>query len=220
MSLYVVATPIGNKKDISARALETLKRADVIIGEEERELNRFLTSQSLNPQKIELLNEHTKPHELKILIDLCKTQEVCLVSDCGTPGFQDPGADLVKGCHKNKIKVTSLPGASSLMCLLSLSGERLDRFHFFGFLPQKTEERDKAWDWISKQSFPLIVMDTPYRFNKTLEEAKKFCPDMALVIGCDFTTHEEEVFLGIARDIISKIPKAKREFLIILIPPN
>lgn len=217
MPLYLIATPIGNKKDISLRALETLGTSQVIIGEEEKELNKFLNIHKLNPPQTELLNEHSKPHDIHRLTELCKTQLVSLITDCGTPGFHDPGADLVKSCRRQNINVTALPGASSLMCLLSLCGERLDRFHFYGFLPQKTEDRLTTWQWISEQKFPVLVMDTPYRYNKTVEEVHQFCPNKKVIIGCDFTTPEEEVISASSKEIVNKVKKEKREFLIAII---
>src|SRR5205809_5485186 len=103
MSLFVVAIPIGNPKDITLRALEELKNADLIIGEEKRELFRFLKPLGLHEKKVELLNEHTRADDLHYLIEACATQNVCLISDCGTPGFCDPGSDLVAGCRTKGI---------------------------------------------------------------------------------------------------------------------
>lgn len=216
MSLYVIATPIGNNKDISLRALDTLKKSDVIIGEEEKELNRFLNIHKIDIPQLELLNEHTKQHELNALVLLCQEKEVSLITDCGTPGFNDPGADLVKACRRKGVKIVTLPGASSLMCLLSLCGERLDRFHFYGFLPQKTEEREVAWQWIEAQKFPVIIMDTPYRYNKTVEECAKYCANKKIIIGCDFTSENEEIITKLGKEL-ANIPKAKREFLIAIV---
>ncbi len=121
MSLFIVATPIGNPKDITLRALEELKNADLIIGEEKRELFRFLKPLELHEKKVAFLNEHTQPRDFEELVSACEDENVCLVSDCGTPGFCDPGSELVAACRKKGIAVTPIPGASSLMTLLSVS---------------------------------------------------------------------------------------------------
>src|SRR5690606_7703502 len=117
MSLNVVATPIGPLDDITLRALQCLKDADLVIGEERKVTLQRLKHWGLLPKPIRLLNEHTEPDEVEELADLCRTQNVALISDCGTPGFCDPGADLVRLCREKKIEIRALPGASSLLSL-------------------------------------------------------------------------------------------------------
>ncbi|MGZ3797060.1 MAG: SAM-dependent methyltransferase [Pseudobdellovibrionaceae bacterium] len=133
--LYVVATPIGDVNEISLRALEVLKAAEVIICESTKEASKLLRAHGISGKTYELLNEHTTAEEVKALAEICATQTAALVSDCGTPGFCDPGAHLVKLCRQKKIPVKSVLGASALMGLLSLSGERIDQFIFRVLLP-------------------------------------------------------------------------------------
>src|SRR5437868_15076635 len=120
--LYVVATPIGDTSEISLRALEILKSAEVIICESTKEASKLLRAHGITGKTYELLNEHTTPDEVKALCEICANKNVALVSDCGTPGFCDPGAHLVKLCRQKKILVKSVLGPSALMGLLSLSG--------------------------------------------------------------------------------------------------
>ena len=115
MSLSVIATPIGNLGDISYRSVEILKAADLIIGEERKVVSKLIKHLSLGRKEIELLNEHSDQEDLDFLLNECRIKTIALVSDCGTPGFCDPGALLVKACRKAGIKIDILPGASSLM---------------------------------------------------------------------------------------------------------
>src|SRR5438045_691923 len=115
MSLFVVATPIGNYADLSLHAIDVLKSCDLVIGEEKREVELLLKRAGAFPKSYELLNEHSRPADVEKLVLECAHKTVALVSDCGTPGFCDPGADLVHLCRKKGISIKALPGPSSLM---------------------------------------------------------------------------------------------------------
>jgi 16S rRNA (cytidine1402-2'-O)-methyltransferase len=217
-SLTLVATPLGNKDDIGLRALEILKKSEVIILEERKESSAFLRSHGISGKEYPLLNEHTTSEELQALKHLCSEKDVALITDCGTPGFCDPGADLVRVCRQAKIPVYSVPGPSSLMMLLSLSGRRIDEFHFRGFIPQETEERTRFWKGLGSEKSPLVFMDTPYRFQKTLEEWKVFAPELQGLLGLDFTQSSEMVWEGSgAQLVLDNYPK-KAEFLLMIFP--
>ncbi|MCB0351594.1 MAG: methyltransferase, partial [Bdellovibrionales bacterium] len=142
--LFIVATPIGNYSDITLRALELLKTCDILIGEEHRVASTMLKKLGLEQREIYLLNEHSNKKDIDELVKLCAEKNVALISDCGTPGFSDPGAELIERCRKNNIQVSSAPGASSLMTLLSLSSQRINQFVFVGFLPANNEARVEA----------------------------------------------------------------------------
>jgi 16S rRNA (cytidine1402-2'-O)-methyltransferase len=150
--LFVVALPIGNLDDISLRALRLLKEADIIIGEERKVLMPMLKSfgVDIHSKQMEFLNEHSKKEDILELKNFCKEKNVVLVSDCGTPVFCDPGAHLIDACRKENIEIKSVPGASSLMTLLSLSSQKLEKFYFYGFLPREKEDRMREIQKISK----------------------------------------------------------------------
>ena len=168
MSLSIVSTPIGNLDDITLRAIESLRKADVIIGEEYREVTTLLKRLDIPKPQLELLNEHSKEDDLQELLKLCLEKNVALVSDCGTPGFCDPGAHLVKLCRDHGLDVKPVPGASSLMALLAVSGRKLQSFYFRGFLPAKKELRQSALKEVAKDSRNQVIMYTPYRLSKLL----------------------------------------------------
>ena len=223
MGLHLIATPIGNDQDISLRALDFLKTVEIIILEEFKESTRFLRAHGIvkgEGKTFEQLNEHSTKEDIQRLADLCEKREVALITDCGTPGFCDPGADLVRECRKRKLTVRTLPGASSLMALLSLSSERLDQFVFRGFLPAENEAREKAWKETQKETRALIIMDTPYRFQKTLQEVKQFFPDRKMLLALDLTSENERVFENYAAEILKETLPQKAEFLALVYPTN
>lgn len=214
--LYVVATPIGDVSEISLRALEVLKAADVIICESTKEASKLLRAHGITGKTYELLNEHTTPDEVKALGEICATKNAALVSDCGTPGFCDPGAHLVKLCRQKKILVKSVLGASALMGLLSLSGERIDQFVFRGFLPAETEARRKALQEIQKEKRPMVLMDTPYRLKKTLGDLQEFFPRRRALLVLNLSQEEERIIEGTGEQLLKQLPFDKAEFMILL----
>ncbi len=216
MSLNVVATPIGPLEDITLRALQCLKEAELVIGEERKVTLQRLKHWGLLPKPIRLLNEHTEPDEVVELAELCRSQNVALISDCGTPGFCDPGADLVRLCREKGIDVHPLPGASSLLSLLSVSGRRLDRFLFYGFLSNKSEIRAQQLKELKTHKAPVILMDTPYRLTKLLEELAQQFPQRTICLGLDLTQETEAVLEGKATEILAQVRGQKREFILIL----
>lgn len=214
--LKLVAIPIGNPMDISARGLEALKAAEVIILEERKEGTSFLRAHGITQKDYRQLNEHSTAEDLAELVQLCAEKNVALITDCGTPGFCDPGADLVRECRKKKIQIQSLPGASSLMTLLSLSSKRLNEFYFKGFLPLETEHRATYWKKLANDSQTVILMDTPYRLQKTLQEWKSFAPQKVGLLAMDLTQETELIFEGTAEEILKQSLPNKAEFLILM----
>jgi 16S rRNA (cytidine1402-2'-O)-methyltransferase len=218
LSLTLVATPIGNDQDISQRALEFLKSCQVIILEEFKESSRFLRAHGIAGRTLEQLNEHSKPEDIGRLVEICRAQDVALITDCGTPGFCDPGADLVRACRTQGIPVRSLPGASSLMTLLSLSSRRLDQFVFRGFIPAENEARKKSWLELQKEKRALILMDTPYRFQKMLAETAEYFPDRQILLGLNLTSDDEKVLEGLPRQVSKQELPNKAEFMLLIYP--
>lgn len=218
MSLCLIATPIGNPGDISLRAIQTLKESDFIIGEEKRELMPFLKAHGLEKREVDFLNEHSRPADVENFVELCRTKKVCLVSDCGTPGFCDPGADLVAACRKAGVQVYAVPGASSLMTLVSLAGMKLNSFVFMGFLPAENEARKKTLEDLKRERRAVVLMDTPYRLSKLLGELSEAVPNRRIVIGCDLTKSNEVILEGPINVVKNKIGDVKAEFILVLAP--
>lgn len=220
MSLFIVATPIGNPEDISLNALETLRTADLIIGEEMKALRQILKHAGIQAKNLDQLNEHSTPQDIKFFFEECQTKRVALVSDCGTPGFCDPGSELVKVCHKNGIPVHPVPGASSLMALISVAGVRLDQFTFAGFLPAKNELRDVAWKAIVRETRPVIIMETPYRCEKLMTELTAKVPKRLCVIGLNLTQAREKIIRSKAKELPQMAPFGENEPIVLIMPEN
>ncbi len=218
MGLTLVATPIGQDQDISLRALDLLKNVEHIILEEFKESTRFLRAHGIAGKNYEQLNEHSTAEDLKRLTELCDKSEVALITDCGTPGFCDPGADLVRECRKRGIRVRTFPGASSLMGILSLSSERLDQFVFRGFIPAENEARKKALQELQKEGRAFVLMDTPYRFQKMLSEANEYFSDRRILLTLDLTQETEKILEGTPAQVLKSELPAKAEFMLLVYP--
>ncbi len=214
--LYVVATPIGEYSEISLRALEIFNKCETIICESTKETSKLLRAHGISGKKYELLNEHTTMEEKKSLAQLCAQNDIALVSDCGTPGFCDPGADVVRFCRQANIPVKSVLGASSLMGLLSLSGERIDQFVFRGFLPAETEARGKALRELTKEKRPIIIMDTPYRLKKTLTDMKEHFAQRRFLLAMNLSQEEEQIIEGSIDKVINQSKHEKAEFMLLI----
>ena len=217
MSLTLIAVPIGNLGDITLRALNSLKEADLYIGEERKPMFRLLKELGITtPEKFELLNEHSSPDEIKDLAKLCKDQRAVLLTDCGTPGFSDPGAELVSACRDLGIPVTSNPGPSSLTTFMSLCGVRLEKFDFLGFPPRDSEQRQQFFKQLAQSKHAVIIMDTPYRLQKCLGELSQNAPNKKLVLGLDLTKENEQFFTGTTLEVSKKCQDNKREFMALI----
>lgn len=217
MSLKLVSVPIGHPDDISARALQTLREAEVIIGEETKPLFQLLKHHNIpRPAMAEFLNEHSKDVDIDFFVGLCRDKKVALVTDCGTPGFCDPGAVLVKRCRAEGIAVSAVPGASSLMVLLSLCGLDLKEFYFRGFLPANNEKRREELQRLKKMKAPLVLMDTPYRFRALIEDLRHTHPQSRCVLGLNLTQDNERIIDSqIAKLNFAELPE-KAEFILVV----
>ncbi len=214
--LYLVATPIGDISEISLRALEILKNADLVICESTKEASKLLKSHGLKAKEYRVLDEHSRPDDHLELLEICKEKIVALVSDCGTPGFCDPGAELVGLCRRNKVVVKSVLGPSSLMGLLSLAGRKVPQFHFRGFLPAENEERKRSWLELKKTKDAIILMDTPYRLGKLLAETKEHFPGRPVLLTINLSQENEMVLEGRIEDVVNAWNQEKAEFMLLL----
>ncbi|PID29853.1 MAG: 16S rRNA (cytidine(1402)-2'-O)-methyltransferase [Candidatus Cloacimonadota bacterium] len=217
--LYVVATPIGNYDDITLRAVNVLKEADLIIMEERKSGHRLLRHLGIK-KDFELLNEHNEKEQTYALFQklLYGNISAALISDAGTPLLADPGNNLVHVCNQNGIQVIPVPGPSSIMTALMASGLHMQNFLYYGFLPAKKEDRQEALKKIAYTPYDLIFLDTPYRLKQVLNDMKTVLGKNREVIVCyKLTMPEEKILWGNLEEMCfmtSELPKG--EFVILL----
>lgn len=220
--LYIVATPIGNPQDITLRAIETLRSVDAVICEERKDGSRLLKQLEIIGKPLIELNEHNESDMIQqVLIELMNGRNMALVSDCGTPVFSDPGKQLLKLMSEMRIKVVPVPGASSLMAALSVCPFDMENFTFLGFLPPKTEQRAAVLQKHKFSECPLILMDTPYRLVKLLDEVSRtFGRQQQIFLALDLTLPSEMTCLGTVQDVAAQAQGRKAEFILILDRPQ
>ena len=223
-TLTLVPTPIDDETLLLPSTKELLENAfsnnDLILLEEIKEGRRRWLRYGLPREAIEtfvLYNEHTR---LDILEDIIKSlksnKNVFLMSDCGLPAFCDPGQKLVDRCHDLGIKVTATPFANSIALAIALSGFNHSRFIFEGFIPANKELRLKELKRILKQKEVSILMDTPYRLKKLLDEIEQIMPQRRVFLGLDLNQPTEELLRGYVTVIRKRLKDIKREFILIL----
>lgn len=217
-TLFIVSTPIGNLGDITLRAVDTLRKADGVVCEGFRQASTLLKRLEIPEKKLLLLDEHDDGGQAEsILHELLIGSRLALISDCGTPGFEDPGSRLVARCLENDIQVVPVPGASSLMAALSISPLPLKNFYFAGFLPQKKPLRDREFHKLKRLKEPLILMDTPYRLERLLSEICEHLGGNRLVtLALDLTLPGETILHGSVEHIRVRVADRKGVFILII----
>lgn len=217
--LYLVATPIGNLDDMTIRAIETLKRADIVVYEERKEGSRLLRHFGIE-KPVESLNEHNEAASTFIILDHLKNgKHVAVVSDCGTPVFSDPGQLLVRKAVDQGVKIVPIPGASSLMPALTVSGFSIDQFVFYGWLSPKRPRRIVELQQLRRELRAIILMDTPYRLVPLMKDiAEVFGTTRRICVAFDLTMPDEEIFHGTAPVLASQFEKEDRkgEFVVVI----
>jgi 16S rRNA (cytidine1402-2'-O)-methyltransferase len=218
-TLYLVATPIGNFEDITFRALTVLRSADLVIVEERREGERLLRHFAIHTP-VETLNEHNEAAAThQILQHLRAGKSVALVSDCGTPVFSDPGRMLVRKAIQDKIRIVPLPGASSLMPALTVSGFSIDQFLFYGWLSPKKERRRAELRQLLVEKKTIVLMDTPYRLVPLLRDlAETFGTARRVCVALNISLPDERMFYGTAPELYREFSakETKGEFVIVV----
>lgn len=207
--IYLVATPIGNLSDISMRAIETLKNADIIACEDTRNTIRLLNH-------FEIKGHLTSYHEYNKIdkaYELCEKvkegKNIAFVSDAGMPAISDPGYELVDIAYKEGLEVTVVPGASAVVSALAISGISSRRFAFEGFLPADKNEKKEILTELSQESRTLILYEAPHRLLKTLKELFEYIGNRNIAIVREITKLHEEVLRGKLADIIADYESEK-----------
>lgn len=216
--LYVVATPIGNLGDISQRALEVLESCDLVAAEDTRHTQKLLSHFGIKKPLISYY-EHNKISRGPILLEKLQSGEnIALVSDAGTPGISDPGADLIKSATELGLEVTMLPGPVAGIMALVLSGLPTDKFVFEGFIGTDNKKRQEFAEMIISEMRTIIIYEAPHRLLKTLELLEKNISDRKIAVCRELTKAHEEVLRGTAKEHILHFTQTepRGEFVLII----
>ncbi len=218
--LYIIATPIGNKDDITIRAISTLKNVDIVCAEDTRVTSKLFTLLGIPKKQFISINEYSTENNInKIISFIEEGKNMAYVSDAGTPGISDPGAVLVNKCRLSEIDIIPIPGPSAITTALSVSGIRDTAFLFYGFLPHKNG-RKKILNELFSYKKNIVLYESVHRFLKLLSEIKDINNDQEILVCREMT----KIFENIKFDNVSNIEKyylenkdtIKGEFVIII----
>ncbi|TSC90831.1 MAG: 16S rRNA (cytidine1402-2'-O)-methyltransferase [Parcubacteria group bacterium Gr01-1014_2] len=219
--LYVVATPIGNLKDITLRALEVLKEVDFILAEDTRETLKLLNFYTVKTPVISYF-QHSSLKKIDHILGLLEQgKNLALVSDAGTPGINDPGGKLIEEVVKkfgDSVWVVPVPGPNAAITALSICGFNTDRFLFLGYPPHK-KGRKKFFTEISQSKYPVVFYESVHRILKTLNELNQFenLKDRQTVVARELTKKFETIYRGTISEILPQIEKQKLgEFAVVI----
>ena len=203
--LYLVATPIGNLKDITLRALETLAGADLVLCEDTRHTARLFSAYAIRTLRSPLHEHNERERIAGVLAQIAEGKAVALVSDAGTPLLSDPGFPLVRAAREKGIAVFAVPGASALLAGLTVSGLPTDSFAFFGFLPPKTGARTNALIPLAGRPETLIFYESPKRLAASLADmAQVFGGSRNAAVALELTKKFERVAEGSLADLVAR----------------
>jgi 16S rRNA (cytidine1402-2'-O)-methyltransferase len=192
-TLYVVSTPIGNLADITLRAIETLKTADLIAAEDTRHTKILLGRYGINTPTTSYF-EYNKIRKTDYLLRVLKEgRSVALVSDAGTPGISDPGYKIIRMCIDGGIPVVPIPGPSGLITALTVSGKPTDRFTFEGFLSPKPIKRKNRLKKLRDEKRTVVLYESPHRIRKLLEDILEVYGDEEVVLAREITKKFEDI---------------------------
>jgi 16S rRNA (cytidine1402-2'-O)-methyltransferase len=214
--LFVVATPIGNLEDVSARALRVLSEVSSIAAEDTRVTSRLLARHGIRKP----LMSYRAPVErrgLPRVLAALEEGDVALVSDAGTPTLSDPGQALVTAAWAAGHTVVPIPGPSSITAALSIAGYGGPGFTFLGYLPRKPGEMRRLLESLREDLRPAVAFESPFRINKSLERIAETLPERSLTVTRELTKVHEEVLRGTASQVLTALgERARGEFTLVI----
>lgn len=221
--LSIVAVPIGNLKDITLRALESLQKCDAIVCEDTRVTGQLLTLLNLPKKEFISFHGYSDTHKADVIIErLQRGSHLCLVSDAGTPGISDPGYVIVSRAQEAGVQIEALPGPSAFLVALSVSGLPINEFTYLGFLPLK-KGRQTLLQTLKEEERTVVFYESPHRIEKTLSEFAELLKDQPtrrIVIARELTKMHEEVIATTIGELLEQMKTLtiKGEFVVILGP--
>jgi 16S rRNA (cytidine1402-2'-O)-methyltransferase len=215
-TLFVVATPIGNLEDVTARALRVLREAAVIAAEDTRRTAQLLARYDIHTPTTSL-HEHNEGRKAPSLIGrLQRGDHVALVSDAGTPTISDPGSRLVKAAIDAGIRVEALPGPSAALAALAVSGFPTETFTFLGFPPTRARDRSRWFAQLKEAERTVVFFEAPHRIKRTLEELQAQLGDVAVCVARELTKVHEELVRGPISTVLAALGTPRGEFTVVV----
>ena len=220
MPLIFVATPLGNLRDITLRALDALRDADVIVAEDSRVTRRLLSAYEIPGKDVWTYHEHNAKTATATILERALTERVVVVTDAGMPGISDPGSALVGAARAAGVAIDVLPGAAAFVCAAVLSGFDLRRFTFEGFPPRASGARDAAFSAALAAGAPSVWYEAPHRIRATMAALATLAPSAPIFLVRELTKLHEEHLAGTAAEILARLADPVRgEIAFVIDPP-
>lgn len=217
-TLYLVATPIGNLEDVTARALRVLREASVVAAEDTRRTAGLLRHFGLSTP-LTSLHEHNEHRKHRALLErLAAGETVALVSDAGTPLISDPGAELVRAARAAGHRVEAVPGPSAVLAALTASGLPCDTFAFLGFAPARQAERVQWLRRAASEPHTVVFFEAPHRVRDTLTAIAEIFGERQISLGRELTKVHEEILTGTAAEVLGSLVEDRGECTIVIAP--
>ena len=215
-NLYIIGMPLdGVFKDLTEKTIKIIKKCDFIIGEERKSVLRVLATVNDRKKPYFLFNEHSQEVDYSLINEVLKAENVCFFSDAGTPCVADPGFKFINECHIKKINIISIPGPSSIVTALSVSGFYGEKFYFAGFPPRKNKERANFFKNISKIKETVIFLERPYALKKISADLKML--KKRILIAVNLGMPNELLIRGYFDDIKNELNHlSKSPFTVVL----
>jgi 16S rRNA (cytidine1402-2'-O)-methyltransferase len=211
----VVATPIGNLKDISLRALRVLREVKLIAAEDTRRTRRLLAAYDIGTPMTSY-HERNKRAKLDYILERLEEGDLALVSDAGMPGLSDPGYELIVAAAQKGVPVVPIPGPSVVITALVISGLPTDRFSYLGFLPSRAGSRRRLLRSVVSEPATMVFLEAPHRLRQALEDIRLVLGDRRLAVCRELTKLHEEVFRGTVSQAIAHFAEPRGEFTLVV----
>jgi 16S rRNA (cytidine1402-2'-O)-methyltransferase len=215
--LYVIGTPIGNLGDITLRALDILRSADVVAAEDTRHSGILLKHYEIRKPFVSYHQHNEAMRTAQLIERIAAGETVALITDAGTPGISDPGARLIRECISRELPFTIVPGPSSILTALVGSGFATGRFFFGGFLPIKSGQRERELRLAADRFETTVFFEAPFRILKTLAVCLEIMPDRHLCVARELTKKFEEFRRGRASELLAHYESNRPKGEIVLV---
>src|SRR5688572_10814552 len=216
--LHVVATPIGNLEDITLRALRVLREVTLIAAEDTRRTARLLAHHGISTPTLSFHEHNARGRIPQLLARLEAGDSIALVTDAGTPGVSDPGAEMVRACIGARIPINPVPGASAPLTAVSASGFPMTPLIIYGFAPSRSKDRSAFLRAVSEADSTVTFFESPHRIVTTLTDAQPYFGNRPIMLGRELTKLHQEFIYGTAEQVLQRLAAPRGEFTVVVAP--